>query len=102
MEVINSRKDVLVGYFFVEKYGNKYIENLPPSAQTLYNNNINLILPNYSQKISNLKLKNNEKYYWPNELNYSDLNFVHNREEFFKMLDYFDQEKPDIIGKLLN
>ena len=101
MEVINYNKDVLVGYFFVEKYGDKYIEKLPSSAQALYKSNINLILPDYADKISQLKFMNKEKFYWPNDLNLSDLNFVSNKEEFVKMLDYFEKENPDIIGKFL-
>lgn len=98
MEVINYHKDVLVGLHFSKIYGDKYISQLPSSAQALYKNNIELIKIDYENQILQLRNPNRDKFYWPENLKTEDLELVYTKESFNNMLDYFEKNEPDVIG----
>lgn len=98
LEIINYHQDVLVGFYFTKIYGEKFISQLPESAKALYKNNIDLIQSDYENKILQLKNPNRNKFYWPKNLKFNDIQLIYNKENFIEMLDYFENNQPEVIG----
>lgn len=101
LEIIHYNKDIVVALYFLEKYGKKYIEKLPFSAQDFFNQNCELQRPNYQNQINQLISLDKNKYYFPDEiLNDESLVYVSSEEKFKQMLDFIEEFQPDVIGKI--
>lgn len=93
LELIQFRKDVEVAYKFLCVFGyEKMIQRLSESHREFVEQNLKFI-----ETSKEINLIPNEAYYYPVEL-INSIRFVQTRDEWNQMLDYFENEKPNVIG----
>lgn len=93
IELIQYQKDVEVAHKIMHIFGyQKMFARLSNSHQEFMEKNIRFISSNQKETV-----QNHENYYFPSEL-VERILFVQTREEFQRMLDYFESEKPGVVG----
>lgn len=86
-----------MGLYFADKFGYDYIQRLPPQTQLFYNQNAAILKDKYMENLK-WSIVNPDDIYTPEDLRVEDIIFVDNQSLFVEMLDYFEKNKPDIIG----
>lgn len=97
-EVVHFNRDVNMGIYLVEKYGDKYIQNLPPQTQDFFNQNSFILKSKYRENLEKSNRADKQGFYTPSELSLDKITFVNDEQTFVDMLSYFEKTRPDCIG----
>ena len=97
LELIKNQKDIETAHKCLEiiKFD---INTLPDSPKEFYFTNMEIFQSETFNKTNQVDIVEKKTYYPDEVLNENNIAFIGNKVEFVQMLDFFEIQKPTIIG----